>query len=148
LAPLVALLASKFPADGADARRRPSVAWWPSWASPGATVLLIFNAFISDTNAHGSASIETFSWGRPAQPHHMRSMLDTQTPLALVGVFAIFVPLRRLWRSADRGVFRNWLVRRRGMAVYFVRDSAGQWYLRHDPDLAIHHRWPRRRLRR
>jgi len=138
LVPLVAPMAAWFVLrQSTDRFRILQAGTFAAGVLPGVVAVALINRSLYGsalTSGYGSLS-DAFAWGH-VMPNLVRFftwMVETQTPLALLGLAALAVPLRRIWPAvADRRVFLAiglfLAVLWAQYAAYLVFDSAG--YLR------------------
>ncbi len=140
LVPLVVLLAAWFflrGADGGFRRRVLHATLLTVGVLPGIVAVAALNRHLYGsalTSGYGSLT-EMFAWAHvlPNLGRFLSWIVETQTPLALLGLAALAVPLTRIWSGvSDRAVFLvigSFVVILWGQySAYLVFDSAG--YLR------------------
>jgi hypothetical protein len=138
LVPLVMPMAAWFfLRQSTDRSRVAGAGTFAAGALPGVVAVALINRSLYGsalTSGYGSLS-DAFAWGHvmPNVVRFVTWIVETQTPLALLGLAALAVPLRRIWPAvADRRVFLAiglfLAVLWAQYAAYLVFDSAG--YLR------------------
>jgi hypothetical protein len=123
--------------SGQRAREMAKAAAFAAAVLPGVTGVALINTIMNGSPARsGYGTIQDMFAAKNFWPNarqYLVWLVDSQTPLVLAGVAALFVPLRRLWPAArDRSVFvvinafvlSTWM-----MYCFFLRFDAW-WYLR------------------